>query len=228
MNKIYKIIIIVAIATLPFSSVNAHVQHYEHLKLIEFDIYRNNNLIGKHVFAFKKKDNKIEVDSKIHFKIKKLGVVLYRYSAEGTEVFENGDLIKFNSTTNQNKKNKFVNLKLDKNEYIIEGSSYKGKASKDYILGTWWNHSIVKAKAQISAVSGRIIHQKVNFIGKEQIKINNKTYSTLHFQFVSTDKKLSKDKKLNTHVWYDEETLNWVKASFDKKGKWEYRLISIN
>ena len=117
---------------------------------------------------------------------------------------------------------------MDKNEYIIEGSSYKGKASKDYILGTWWNHSIVKAKAQISAVSGRIIHQKVNFIGKEQIKINNKTYSTLHFQFVSTDKKLSKDKKLNTHVWYDEETLNWVKASFDKKGKWEYRLISIN
>ena len=228
MHKIYKIIIIVAIATLPFSSANAHVQHYENLKLIEFDIYRNNNLIGKHVFAFKKKDNKIEVDSKIHFKIKKLGVVLYRYSAEGTEVFENGDLIKFNSTTNQNKKNKFVNLKLDKNEYIIEGSSYKGKASKDYILGTWWNHSIVKAKAQISAVSGRIIHQKVNFIGKEQIKINNKTYNTLHFQFVSTDKKLSKDKKLNTHVWYDEETLNWVKASFDKKGKWEYRLVSIN
>ena len=227
MHKIYKLIILLIFFTIPFSS-NAHVQHYDDLNRIEFDIFRNNKQIGKHIFTFVRSDKKLKVISKINFKIKKLGVVLYRYSAEGTEVFENGDLIKFNSTTNQNKKNKFVNLKLDKNEYIIEGSSYKGKASKDYILGTWWNHSIVKAKAQISAVSGRIIHQKVNFIGKEQIKINNKTYNTLHFQFVSTDKKLSKDKKLNTHVWYDEETLNWVKASFDKKGKWEYRLVSIN
>ena len=227
MHKIYKIIILLIFFTIPFSS-NAHVQHYDDLNRIEFDIFRNNKQIGKHIFTFVRSDKQLKVISKINFKIKKLGVVLYRYSAEGTEVFENGDLIKFNSTTNQNKKNKFVNLKLDKNEYIIEGSSYKGKAPKDYILGTWWNHSIVKAKAQISAVSGRIIHQKVNFIGKEQIKINNKTYNTLHFQFVSTDKKLSKDKKLNTHVWYDEETLNWVKASFNKKGKWEYRLLSIN
>ena len=41
----------------------------------------------------------------------------------------------------------------------------------------------------------------------------------------SVDKKLAKDKKLNTDVWYEEDTLNWVKASFKKKGNWEYRLF---
>ena len=41
------------------------------------------------------------------------------------------------------------------------------------------------------------------------------------------DKKLAKDKKLNTDVWYDENTLNWVKATFKKKGNWEYRLLLI-
>ena len=45
---------------------------------------------------------------------------------------------------------------------------------EDYLLGTWWNHSIVKAKAQISAVSGRIIKQKVTFLGKETIKFGEK------------------------------------------------------
>ena len=117
---------------------------------------------------------------------------------------------------------------MENGEYIIDGSSYKGKAPIDYLLGTWWDHSIVKAPAQISAVSGRIIKQKVTFLGKETIKLGNKNYNTLHFNFSSTDKKLVKDKKLNTHVWYDEKTLNWVKASFDKKGKWEYRLILID
>ena len=76
-------------------------------------------------------------------------------------------------------------------------------------------------------MSGRIIKQKVTFLGKETIELNGKTYQALHFNFSSTDKKLSKDKKLNTDVWYDEETLNWIKASFDKKGKWVYKLVLI-
>ena len=65
-------------------------------------------------------------------------------------------------------------------------------------------------------------------MGKENIKLGEKNFNTLHFNFSSTDKKLTKDKKLNTDVWYDEETLNWVKATFNKKGKWEYRLVSID
>ena len=118
-------------------------------------------------------------------------------------------------------------MKLENGEYMIDGSSYQGKAPTDYLLGTWWNHSIVKAEAQISAVSGRIIKQKVTFLGKETLNIDGKIYETLHFNFSSTDKKLTKGKKLNTDVWYDEKTLNWVKASFKKRGKWEYKLVSI-
>ena len=116
---------------------------------------------------------------------------------------------------------------LEDEEYNIDGSSYQGKAPLTYLLGTWWNHSIVEAEAQISAVSGRIIKQKVTFLGKETIKLGEKSYNTLHFNFSSTDKKLTKGKRLNTDVWYNEETLNWVKASFEKKGRWEYKLVSI-
>ena len=117
---------------------------------------------------------------------------------------------------------------MDNGEQNIDGSSYKGKAPVDYLLGTWWNHSIVKAPAQISAVSGRIIMQKVIFLGKETIELNGKNYKTLHFNFSSTDKKLKKKKKLNTDIWYDEKTLNWVKASFKKSGNWEYKLKLID
>ena len=206
---------------------NAHVQHYDKLNKIEFDIYRNNKHIGKHIFSFKKTDNEIAVESEIKFQIKKLGVVLYKYYVKGTEYYKDGKLIKFNSKTNQNGKEKYVNLKAEGNDLIIDGSSFKGKVSHEYLLGTWWNHSIVKAPAQISAVSGRIIKQKVTFLGKEEIKLGNKTFKTLHFNFSSTDEKLKEGKKLNTDVWYDEETLNWVKASFEKKGKWEYKLVEI-
>ena len=227
MFKIFKVLLLLIFTTFSFS-LNAHVQHYEDLKRIEFDIYRNNKLIGTHIFSFEKLDGQLAVKSEINFKIKKLGIVFYTYHVKGTEIYEDGKLIKFNSKTNQNGKEKYVNMILENEEYTIDGSSYQGKAPEDYLLGTWWNHSIVKAEAQISAVSGRIIKQEVTFLGKENIKLNEKSYNALHFNFVSTDKKLAKGKKLNTDVWYDEETLNWVKASFQKKGKWEYKLVSIN
>ena len=227
MTKPCRILILIIFTFLPLNT-SAHFQHYDNLNRIEFDIYRNNKQIGKHIFTFKKDGETTYVESEINFKIKKLGVVLYKYHVKGTEVYKNNELIKFNSKTNQNGKDKYVNMTLDNGEYTIDGSSYKGKAPTDYLLGTWWNHSIVDAGAQISAVSGRIIKQKVTFLGKEKIKINGKTYEALHFNFSSIDESLSKDKRLNTDVWYEENTLNWVKATFEKKGKWEYKLITLN
>ena len=127
---------------------------------------------------------------------------------------------------NQNKKEKYVNIAFDKdkNELLIDGSSYKGPASKDFIVGTWWNHEIIKAKAQISAISGRIIGQTVTFIGKEEVIIDNKIYKTLRYNFKSSDKTLPDSKKLNTDIWYEEDTNLWIKAAFDKTGYWEYRI----
>ena len=226
MPKFYKIFLLLSLVIFSTTSY-AHVAHYNKIKIIEFDIYRNNKNIGKHTFSFKRENLKLEVRSEINFKIKKFGAVLYRYKAVGTEIYEDGKLIKFNSNTKQNRKEKFVNINIENNEYVIDGSSYKGKAPIEYLIGTWWNHSIVEAPAQISAVSGRIIKQKVTFIGKETVKFGEKTFDALHFNFSSTDQKLSKNKKLNTDVWYDEKNLNWIKASFNKKGHWEYKIVRI-
>ena len=120
-----------------------------------------------------------------------------------------------------------IELDSDNKNLIIDGSSYKGKANKNFIVGTWWNHEIIKAEAQISGISGRIIEQKVTFIGKEEIKIGEKIYKTLHFNFKSSDETLPDSKKLNTDIWYEENTYLWVKAAFDKTGYWEYRLKKV-
>ena len=226
MLKIFRLIYLLIFITLPFST-NAHVQHYKDLNRIVFDIYRNNTHIGTHIFSFKKSGDELAIKSEIKFEIEKFGIVLYKYYAEGIEIYKDNKLVKFNSTTDQNGKLKYVNIEINNNNYIIDGSSNKGEAPLEFLIGTWWNHDIVNAPAQISAISGRIIKQKVKFLGKEIVKFGENSYNTLHYNFSSTDKKLPKKKKLNTDVWYDEETLNWVKASFNKQGKWEYRLVSI-
>ncbi len=223
--------IILSIALIFFLSldINAHVDHYTKYNYLEYELFRNNKLIGSHTYKFKRNKDTLTINNEVNFKITKLGVNLYKYNASGVEKYEKGIFTSFNSKTNQNKKNKYVNISIDPTDknLLIDGSSFKGKASKDMIIGTWWNHEIVQKKAQISAVSGRIIEQKVEFKGKENVKIGDKVYKTLRFNFSSSDPSLSKDKKLNTDIWYEENTFLWVKAAFDKTGYWEYRLKKV-
>ena len=225
-----KIILSIAIFFLFIAQSLSHVDHYAKYNYLEYELFRNNTSIGYHKFDFKRDGSNLSIDSEVSFKISKLGVDLYKYFAESEENYEKSVFKSYFSKTRQNKKDRYVNIKFQpkKDNLIIDGSSYKGEASKDYIVGTWWNHEIIKKEAQISGISGRIIDQTVTFIGKEDVKIGDKIYKTLRFNFRSSDETLPDSKKLNTDIWYEENTYLWVKAAFNKTGYWEYRLKKVN
>ena len=205
-----------------------HVEHYANFNYLEYELFRNNKSIGYHKFDFKRDGEKLTIISEVNFKITKLGVELYNYFAKSNQNYVNGAFKSYSSKTKQNKKDRYVNINLNSNDdLIIDGSSYKGKTNKEFIVGTWWNHEIIKAKSQISGISGRIIPQTVTFIGKENVTIGNKTYKALRFNFKSSDETLPDSKKLNTDIWYEEETYLWIKAAFSKTGYWEYRIKNI-
>jgi len=212
------------------SEVIAHTPHYKDLNTLEYELFRNNKSIGYHNYKFKKSDNKLNVKSKIKFKITKLGIDLYRYTGETEEQFIENQLVNFSSYTNQNKKikNTLIKFENEKNKLIISGSENQLITHKEFPVGTWRNHEIIQAKAQISAVSGRIIYQKVNFLGEEKINLYGKNYDALRFNLSSTDKNLPESKKLNIDVWYEKKTNIWLKAAFNKTGYWEYRLKTNN
>ena len=100
--------IFVAIILYFFLSVNSfsHLNHYAEVKYLEYDLYRNNSLIGSHKYDFIKNGDNLTVKSVVNFKITKLGIDLYSYFAESTENYEKNVFKSFNSTTIQNKKNK--------------------------------------------------------------------------------------------------------------------------
>ena len=225
-----KVLLSIAIFFLFIVQSFSHVQHYAEYNYLEYELFRNDNSIGYHKYDFKREGDNLSIESEVSFKISKLGVDLYKYFAKSEENYEKGIFKSYFSKTKQNKKDRYVNIRHDTNidKLIIDGSSYKGEADKDFIVGTWWNHEIIKKRAQISGISGRVIEQTVTFIGKEEIKIGDKTYKTLRFNFKSSDETLPDSKKLNTDIWYEENTYLWVKAAFDKTGYWEYRLKKVN
>ena len=135
-------------------------------------------------------------------------------------------MISFNSKTSKKKKKKFVNLRLNEqtNEFEINGSSYKGKATTDNVVGNWWSHKILQTNSQISPVSGSIKEQIVIFVGKEKLNLYGKDYDVEHFKLKSKDMSIPKDKRLNFDIWFNKENALILKVAYSRMGNWEYRV----
>ena len=205
---------------------SAHMAHYSKFKKIEMEILRDGEVIGYNNYFFNKVSENITVTNQLKFTVKILGAKIFEVESFGEEKYINDKLISFNSKTRQNKKNKYVKLKLnkEKNIYDIKGSSYTGSASTDNIIGNWWSHKILQSETQISPISGSIKEQLVTFVGKETIKLYGKNYNVEHFKLTSKDMTLPKDKRLNFDIWYDKKNALIMKVTYSRMGNWEYRV----
>jgi hypothetical protein len=205
---------------------SAHMAHYNKFNKIEMEILRDGEVIGYNYYFFKKDEENTTVTNQLKFTVKLFGATIFEVESFGEEKYIKDKLISFNSKTRQNKKDKFVQLKLNENEnaYDIKGSSYTGSASLENIIGNWWSHKILQTNSQISPISGSIKEQVVTFIGKEKIELYGKTYDVEHFKLTSKDMSIPKDKRLNFDIWFDKKNALILKVAYSHMGNWEYRV----
>ncbi len=155
-----------------FSSISfAHIGHYNKFDKIEMEILRNDEVIGYNNYFFKRDGEKTIVKNQYKFEVKLLSATIFKVEGYGEEIYFKDNLISFESKTFQNKKEKFVNLKLDKNnkKFYVKGSSYSGEASITNIIGNWWSHKILQSESQISPISGSIKEQIVTFMARKTL-----------------------------------------------------------
>ncbi len=220
-----KILFLILLLTCSFNS-NAHMAHYNKFNKIEMEILRDGEVIGYNYYFFKKDSDNTTVTNQLKFTVKLFGATIFEVESYGEEKYIKDKLISFNSKTQQNKKNKYVQLKLneERNEYDVKGSSYTGSASIENVIGNWWSHKILQTNSQISPISGSIKEQVVTFIGKEKIELYGKTYEVEHFKLTSKDMSIPADKRLNFDIWFDKKNALILKVAYSRMGNWEYRV----
>ena len=226
MKKIFITIIILIIGTIKTSFSKDIVN----LNFIEMEVLRNGDVIGFSNYKFSKENGFLKVENETKFKVDILGVNIFKINSLGTEIYKNNNLVSFESETFQNKKVKYVNLKLseDKTQYLINGSSYKGNAALDNVIGNWWNYKILQTDTQISPLSGSIKKQQVKYIGDEVLEILGGKINSNKFSLKSKNQNIAEDKKLDFIVWMDPSTNIILKVSYERMGSWEYKLKKFN
>tara|TARA_B100000989_G_scaffold290344_1_gene263374 strand:+ start:2456 stop:3145 length:690 start_codon:yes stop_codon:yes gene_type:complete len=226
MHKI--VLYIIILIFLPFKCF-AHTDHYENIKNIKMEIFKDGKVIGFNNYFFSKDNETLTIKNKTEFDVYLLKIKIFSFKSNSQEIYKNNKLLSFNSRTIQNNKEKFVKLSIDdKNQnYKIEGSSYQGTANLQIVIGSWWNHNILQSRNSISPVSGSIRNQEINFIKSEKLNLFGKNYETKKFQITSKKDKLD-NKEIILDIWIDVNTNHILKIAYFKFGLWEYKLRSIN
>ena len=191
------------------------------------DVLRNDKVIGYSNYFFKHDEDIMIVENYTKFDVEMFGVKIFSIDSKSKEIYEKDKLISFESTTLQNDKKKFVKLNYDekKNKFIINGSSYVGEANLDDVIGNWWNSKILRAKTQISPLSGSIKKQTTKLTNKDEMEFKGKKIKLFQFKLKSTED-LPDDKKLDFDIWLDPNEGIIFKVKYNRLGSWEYRLKS--
>jgi len=205
---------------------NTHVQHYKNLQRIEFDIYRNNDLVGYHKVNVKKKgDNTKEIITDILIEVKMLGIKVHTYKSYGVETYKNEELIEFKSKTQDGSDNDYCNIKkISDGKYSFDGMTenkkYIYELTEKFYPALWWNHESLLNNNYVLGQGCRNLKTKITFLNKETKKINDKN-EVVNFYNVKGD-------NLDINIGYTEKDLKWVDMKFTLKGDWEYKLKNLN
>ena len=205
---------------------NTHVQHYKNLQRIEFDIYRNNDLVGYHKVNVKKKgDNTKEIITDILIEVKILGIKVHTYKSYGVETYKNEELIEFKSKTQDGSDNDYCNIKkISDGKYSFDGMTenkkYIYELTDKFYPALWWNHESLLNNNYVLGQGCRNLKTKITFLNKETKKINDKN-EVVNFYNIKGD-------NLDINIGYTEKDLKWVDMKFTLKGEWEYKLKNLN
>ena len=205
---------------------NTHVQHYKNLQRIEFDIYRNNDLVGFHKVNVKRKaDNLREVTTDILIEVKILGIKVHTYKSYGVETYKNDELIEFKSKTQDGSDNDYCNIKkISDGKYSFDGMTenkkYIYELTEKFYPALWWNHDSLLNNNYVLGQGCRNLETQITFLNKETKKINDKN-EVVNFYNIKGD-------NLNINIGYTEKDLKWVDMKFTLKGDWEYKLKNLN
>ena len=205
---------------------NTHVQHYKNLQRIEFDIYRNNDLVGYHKVNVKKKgDNTKEIITDILIEVKILGIKVHTYKSYGVETYKNEELIEFKSKTQDGSDNDYCNIKkISDGKYSFDGMTenkkYIYELTDKFYPALWWNHESLLNNNYVLGQGCRNLKTQITFLKKETKKINEKN-EVVNFYNIKGD-------NLDINIGYTEKDLKWADMKFTLKGDWEYKLKNLN
>lgn len=171
-----------------------------------FIAYLDNSEIGYHNFEVNISDSGTTVKTQAEFDVTFMFIPVFKYEHSNSEVWNNGCLVKLNSTTNNDGENLFVNLSNSDGVTHIESTNKKLSKSDCVRSFAYWNEELIKSNVLMNTQSGELLDVTHKLVGTEKILINDKLVDTQRYQLQGKDEQ---GIDIDINLWYNTNN-QWV------------------
>ena len=197
-----------------------------------FDVIRKNKVIGSVETTFVKKNEELIVNTIVDIKVKVLFIPAYKFYQNSTEVWKNGEFIKFEGYTDfEDEREYFVKGEDKIDNFIVKGMDGSLSLDKDIIPLNYWNKQILNEKQVFDTQKGIMREIKVEQIEDEIININEKDIITSKYILNASTNPKDKGPFPEYTIWYAKNGellkfrfINWKdnKEVITKRNNWDY------
>jgi len=171
-----------------------------------FIAYLDDEKIGYHNFEIINKAGEMIVNIQAKFDVSFMFIPVYSYEHKNKEVWSNDCLISLDSSTLDGGEKLFVNLSNNKGITHIVTPDNNIKKNSCIRSFAYWDYELINSKALLNVQTGELIDVNYDFIGIENITINNQPISARHYQLNGKD---SDGKLININLWYNSDN-KWL------------------
>ncbi|MBO6521156.1 MAG: hypothetical protein JJ900_09560 [Rhodospirillales bacterium] len=172
---------------------------------ISFDVYRKDELIGRHTVHFRRENGDLIAASRFQIQITVLGLPLYTYDYTSLGRWRDGTLQTLRARTDDDGTVSEVSAERHGGEMKIIADDVQSVVPGEVFPTTHWNPAVIGTAQVLNTITGRINTVNMTEAGTEDIATGNGSRPARRFVY-SGD--------LETDVWYDMAG-RWVKMKFD-------------
>lgn len=183
-----------------------------------FDVYVDGHRLGQHRLHYQRDGAALQVKVDIDFAYKLSFITLFSYDHHCVERWRDGKLVSVRSNTTDGGDRYFVNVAQRDDGLMVKGTQGPGLVETPLAVSTYWNlASLLSHHRMINTQKGDLLDYTITKLDSEPVMARG--------QRVMADQYLVKS-SLETHVWYDQRTGEWVKLKVRARGRdVEYRLV---
>jgi len=162
---------------------------------LRFAIMRNGEQIGTHTVEISRVGPETTVRSATDLTVKVLFITAYRLQHSATERWVNGQLVAFNSTTDNNGTRHKVSATMGAAGLEMEADGKTSRVEKDVVPSSVWNPELVRRKVVFDSQDGQVEPISVTDNGAEELGLDARAVKAHHYEIKG---------RFSQDVWYDE------------------------
>jgi len=184
---------------------------------MSFDVYLDDNKIGKHQVSIAKENNEKYVEIKANMQVRLLFITLFHYEHEAYEHWQQGCVSKLDTRTLDDGENLTVTGRMVEDGFEVISSEETRLLSDCVRTFAYWDPQLLSSEYLLNTQNGKYEAAELVEEGKSSLSFNGANYGAQHYRLNVGD-------SVVIRLWYDAED-NWQALETEVAGGRKLRYL---